>query len=320
MPDPSHSHPAHHREPSIMLLELIAVAVGLKTWAPHMSGLQIAIRSDNQGVVQCINKRSSKCPFSMCLIHRITLLSLNFQILVVAKYLPRILNLQSDQLSRGKPSTFRMSNIGQQYEEDHPSPNIWPISWQKLSDWKILVPRSPQLFKYKYYHDKYKCYLETICKEKEPIKTNINNYIAYLSLCSYSGAYINNLVKALVYYPEIKPSLCHHLHNAEVHQALCKVKKQDTGLPVNEKLMDQLCRIFDRDLGPYKAILIKAALWLALNCMLCISAYAEALRSTSWHVLPFKDVIPDEGGILVNFCSHKWCKQETTLYFPYLGS
>ena len=178
--------------------------------------------------------------------------------------------------------------------------------------------------KYKSYHDKYDSFLQTICKEKTPTKTNINNYIAYLSLCGYSGAYINNLVCSLIYYPQMKDTLRHHLRDAKVCQALhnihCRVKKQDTQLPATEKLMNQLCRIFDRDLGPYKAILIKAVLWLALNCMLRISEYAETIGSACCHVLPYKDVIPDEAGILVNFSSHKWCQQEKTLYFPYLGS
>ena len=122
----------------------------------------------------------------------------------------------------------------------------------------------------------------------------------------------------------MKKSLRLHLCDAEVPQALhnirSRVKKQDTRLPATEKLLDQMCRIFDRDLNPYNAILIKAVIWLAINCILRISEYAETISSASRHVLPFKDVIQDEGGILVNFSSHKWCSQEKTLYFPFIGS
>ena len=132
--DPNNSNPTRHREPSIMLLELIAVVVGLEMWVPCMARHQIVIRSDNQGVVQCINKRTSKCPFCMSLICRLTLLLLNFQILLVAKYLPGILNQQSDQLSRGQISAFLAGGQGVRSQKDLPSPTIWPISWQKLSD------------------------------------------------------------------------------------------------------------------------------------------------------------------------------------------
>ena len=65
--------------PSIALLKLIAVVVAIKTWAPLMTGSQIILRSDNESVITCIEKSTSKCPWCMALIHRLILVCLHFQ-------------------------------------------------------------------------------------------------------------------------------------------------------------------------------------------------------------------------------------------------
>ena len=76
------------RQPSIALPELLAVMIAVDTWSDIMSGIQILVRSDNETVVHCLNKGSSKCKWCMALIHYLTLICLRFQIHLVALHIP----------------------------------------------------------------------------------------------------------------------------------------------------------------------------------------------------------------------------------------
>ena len=88
------------RTPSIALLELFAVVVAVDTWSTSMSGAEILVQSDNETVVHCMNKASSKCKWCMSLLRHLTLICLRFQIHLVAHHIEGKINSESDALSR----------------------------------------------------------------------------------------------------------------------------------------------------------------------------------------------------------------------------
>ncbi len=100
--------------------------VGTYPWG----GGTILLRSDNQGVCYSINNQSSNLTAVMDLIRELTLLSMQFQVMVKALHIRRWKNLQSDQLSRFKMEAFQRDFL----EADSiPTPLLkthWPPTWQ----------------------------------------------------------------------------------------------------------------------------------------------------------------------------------------------
>ena len=72
------------KTPSITLLELYAIVIAVEAWAPYLARKHIRLRSDNQGTVYYINKKSSNCKDCMGLLRHLTLTCMQFQIYVTA--------------------------------------------------------------------------------------------------------------------------------------------------------------------------------------------------------------------------------------------
>ncbi len=93
--------------PSIAYLELYPIYIAIILWGHRMSNKRIYFWSDNQTVVTCINKKTSKCPMIMGLLRPIVLKCLMNNILFKAKYVPGEINQIADSLSRFQNQRFR---------------------------------------------------------------------------------------------------------------------------------------------------------------------------------------------------------------------
>ena len=128
------------RKPSIALLEFLAVVLAVDTWAEEMASSQVVVRSDNQAVIQFINKATSKCKWCMSLVRHLTFTCMRFQIHLVGVYFPGQANQRVDALSRLDAQRFKCHR--QWYFNDTgfhlkttPTPinsPLWPVGWSKL--------------------------------------------------------------------------------------------------------------------------------------------------------------------------------------------
>ncbi|XP_053405702.1 uncharacterized protein LOC123536155 isoform X1 [Mercenaria mercenaria] len=84
----------------ITYLELIPIILAFFTWGTHLQGKKITLRSDNNSVVDIINKKSSRNNRVMCLIRQLTLSLLLNNIQVKAVHISGKVNQISDAISR----------------------------------------------------------------------------------------------------------------------------------------------------------------------------------------------------------------------------
>ena len=91
----------------ITFLELFPVVVSLHLWGTLLKNKKLFFNIDNQAVVTILNKKSSKSDRVMCLVRKLVLLSLQYNILIKARHIPGKLNTIADSLSRCDFQRFR---------------------------------------------------------------------------------------------------------------------------------------------------------------------------------------------------------------------
>ena len=108
----------------ITLLELYPIVLSVYLWGDLMANTCVLFYSDNQAVVDILNKQSSKDPTIMILVRKFVLLCLKFNILFKLKHVPGVNNTVADMLSRFQISEAQKisSTSGRVYQ--HPYPNI----------------------------------------------------------------------------------------------------------------------------------------------------------------------------------------------------
>ena len=114
----------------IYQLELFAISMAFKIFAPSLGGQVVILRSDNLAVVNSINKMSSHLEATMQLLHDLTLTCMSFQILVRATHIPGILNQESDLISRNKLTQFLEEFPRSREQTKEVATSLWPPSWK----------------------------------------------------------------------------------------------------------------------------------------------------------------------------------------------
>ena len=94
----------------IYQLELFAITLAFKVFAPALQGRVVFLRSDNIAVVNSINNMSSQMESGMELLRELTLTCMSLQVFARAVHIPGVRNTESDQISRGKVSQFLEEN------------------------------------------------------------------------------------------------------------------------------------------------------------------------------------------------------------------
>lgn len=98
--------------------ELYPVLVFLLIFAKSLTNCRVMVWSDNTAVVSILNSCTSKNPFIMDMVRRITLLCLDFNVLLSARHIAGSLNDGPDALSRGNFVKFRSC---------HPHADLFPL-------------------------------------------------------------------------------------------------------------------------------------------------------------------------------------------------
>ena len=86
-------------EPSIALLEIYPVIIGLFIWKEKLQNSHIIFRSNNESVCHAVNSQTSSCDKMMVLIRILVLHCLRFNIELKCIHVPGTKNLIADSLS-----------------------------------------------------------------------------------------------------------------------------------------------------------------------------------------------------------------------------
>ena len=100
-------------KPNISLLELYALAVGVKLWIHRFKNSRVVLYCDNLSVCHMVNQSSSKCKHCMKLIRLITLETMIHNVRIYVKHVRTECNEIADFLSRGKICEFKDKFAGE---------------------------------------------------------------------------------------------------------------------------------------------------------------------------------------------------------------
>ena len=94
------------KKPSIAYLELFALTIAVKLWAPLITNGRVCLFVDNISVVSMINSMTSRCKNCMVLVRMIVLDSLMNNVRIFAKHISTQKNYFADALSRRQWTRF----------------------------------------------------------------------------------------------------------------------------------------------------------------------------------------------------------------------
>ena len=124
--------PPHWLNRNIAILEFFPIVLALYLWGDKMANRCILFFSDNEAVVQVINKQSCKDKTLMFFVRKMVSVCLTHNIVFRAKHLPGVENKLADALSRLQVQHFKLLaplHMAQQPTviPDHLQPANWPI-------------------------------------------------------------------------------------------------------------------------------------------------------------------------------------------------
>ena len=92
---------------NIAVLELFPIVAALELWGQYMANHSVLFLTDNQAVVEVINKQSAKNCHLMRLLRRLVVTALKFNVYFKAKHIPGKTNVVADKLSRFQEAAAR---------------------------------------------------------------------------------------------------------------------------------------------------------------------------------------------------------------------
>ena len=127
--------PTSWQQLHISFLEMYPIYVTVAFFAPKLKNSSITFYSDNMGVVEILNKQSSKCHYLMQLVRPLVLILLHNNIHLKSKHIPGIENNLCDAISRSQvtPSLLRQYGANSQptHLPHHLMPDNFSINWTK---------------------------------------------------------------------------------------------------------------------------------------------------------------------------------------------
>ena len=85
---------------NIAVLELYPIVAALELWGQSFANHSVLFLTDNQAVVEVINKQSARNNYLMRLLRRLVVTALKFNVYFKAKHIPGKTNVIADRLSR----------------------------------------------------------------------------------------------------------------------------------------------------------------------------------------------------------------------------
>lgn len=112
---------------NLVLLELFPIVVALELWGEGMADRGVCFWTDNLGVVYSVNKLTSSSLPVLCLLRRLVLRCLMFNISFRAKHVPGVDNCAADALSRFQFQAFRRLCPGADTEGSPFPEELWDL-------------------------------------------------------------------------------------------------------------------------------------------------------------------------------------------------
>ena len=126
------SWPSNWLHRNIAVLEFFPIVLALSLWGNMMSNKCILFFSDNEAVVQVINKQSCKDKTLMIFVRKMVTICLKQNIVFKAKHVPGVDNKLADALSRLQVQQFRLLSPPHM----DPQPSVIPVHLQP-QNWQI---------------------------------------------------------------------------------------------------------------------------------------------------------------------------------------
>jgi hypothetical protein len=126
--------PTSLRRASMALLEIFPIVLAVLTFYDQMCNKRLLIFCDNEAVTIILKKQTSKCPKIMCLLRKLTLACLKFNIVIQARHLSAVDNGIADSLSRARMDRFRALAPEARLEETQT-----PLAEVLFSELKLIV-------------------------------------------------------------------------------------------------------------------------------------------------------------------------------------
>ena len=92
---------------NIAILELFPIVAALELWGSYLSNHSVLFITDNQAIVEVINKQTAKNPHLMRLVRRLVISALKCNIYFKSKHIPGKYNVIADKLSRFQETAAR---------------------------------------------------------------------------------------------------------------------------------------------------------------------------------------------------------------------
>ena len=96
----------------ISILELYPIFLFMEILPEMFRNKTVLFHCDNSAVVEILNKQTSKDTHIMRLLRKIVLLSLKFNINIIASHIPGKYNIIADRLSRGQVNVSLLTEWG----------------------------------------------------------------------------------------------------------------------------------------------------------------------------------------------------------------
>lgn len=114
---------------NIIILEMFPIVVSISIWASKLENKCILFHTDNQGLVEVINKKTTKDKKLLALLRVLVLQCLKHNILFRAIHVPGVLNVKADALSRLQVTKFKSLGQGMDREPTLVPVPLLPESW-----------------------------------------------------------------------------------------------------------------------------------------------------------------------------------------------
>ena len=127
------SWPTSWQSLHISFLELYPIYVTIAMFAHKLRNSRINFYSDNMGVVQILNKQSSKCHYIAQILRPLVLILLHSNITLRSTHIPGIQNVLCDAISRQQVSPKLLAQFGANQQPTpiprHLRPGNFNINW-----------------------------------------------------------------------------------------------------------------------------------------------------------------------------------------------
>ena len=114
---------------NIIILEMFPIVVSISIWASKLENKCILFHTDNQGLVEVINKKTTKDKKLLAPLRALVLQCLKHNILFRAIHVPGVLNVKTDALSRLQVMKFKSLGQGMDREPTLVPVPLLPESW-----------------------------------------------------------------------------------------------------------------------------------------------------------------------------------------------